>query len=87
MSGLGQKRVLVSSETGAARRQLLHVADVPIVLETLHIADIPVGLEILHGLRRKVGGRRAVHDIELVARAKDDRACRHFPGAHFRECR
>ena len=64
-------------------QHLLHVAHVPIVLETLHIADIPVRLEILHGLRRKVSWRRAVYDVELVAGAKDDRACRHFPGTDF----
>ena len=29
--------------------------------------------------------RRAVHDVELIAVTKDDRACGHFPSAHFGE--
>jgi hypothetical protein len=58
-----------------------------VVLEILHVVDVPVAPEGFHGLRRSVCWRRAVHDVELIAVTKDDRACRHFPSAHFDECR
>jgi hypothetical protein len=52
-----------------------HVRRVKIVLEVLHVADIPVALEVLHSLGRSIGWGRAVHNVELLAGAKDDRAC------------
>src|SRR6478672_84137 len=56
---------------------LLHVRGIPVVLEILHVADVPIGLEVFHGLWGKVGGRCAVHDVELVTRAEDNRTGRH----------